>query len=170
MNEKPAMHEKIAALLLHSSGKERSVSDINDLISRNPKDIIDRLYSVLSVLDSKANGLLRINSLFVAGGIAVKTFSLNDVGLMASIFGLFSLFLLTVSCATCMSIVRIEWHFLEKAVIKEGIMNFEEEIRALSKVATARTKSYIRAWWLSGVGLSIFVVAFVFYLFPELVR
>ncbi|MBF0167039.1 MAG: hypothetical protein HQL45_05360 [Alphaproteobacteria bacterium] len=165
MNEKLSMRDRIAALLMGPEAGSASSGSIDEYVRKHPKEIIDRLYGILNVLDSKANGLLRINSLFIAAGVAIKTFSLKDVGLIPSLCGLISLLFLVISCVMCMSIVRIKWHFLDKVVEKDGSFDFKREVEELSGVAVERTKSYIGAWWLSVLGLSIFVAALMIFLY-----
>jgi len=112
------------------------------------KDVVNQLYFILNVLDSKANGLLRFNSLFMtilialltwvrAGGapnlLAYQWLAYTDLGLAL------------VSSLFCLVIMKVNWKFLGH--IKADGTGIDEEIRRLGNVIDDRTRYYWIAWW-----------------------
>lgn len=129
------------------------------------KPVIDTFYAILNALDSKANGLLRINSLFIsillAAGSALKTIGKLPPNYIQW-FAVLSFVSLVTSCAFCLSIMRIKWRFLGKARrLPDGGYDFTAELNALSQVVSDRTTHYNAAWWLTIAGLLLFLLAFV---------
>lgn len=135
--------------------------------------IIDKLYPILTTLDAKANGLLRVNSLFLtiviafvgwaksAGQSAVAAHSIRYI------ISYVTIALLGLSAFLCMIVVRVSWQFLGKVnpkdtsttdtsltgVSGETTYSFKAEIAALAKAASRRTTYYQMAWWLTLIGL-----------------
>lgn len=120
--------------------------------------LLERLYSLLGVLDSKANGLLQVNSMFIAlisllgvlgttGQGATAPTPLHTT--VAEAIAAVTLLLFLVSSVLCMLIVRVNWgfyHHVGKLVGANAHQAFKAEILKLAQVADSRTIAYIRAW------------------------
>ena len=116
------------------------------------KEIIKWLYDALSILDGKANGLLRVNGFFLAllaGTLAFFRFIREDsqkvwlpkvhffdlivyIGVTALLF--------LCSSMVCIWVVRVSWRILGKVTLAEARnSNFSREINALSHAVNDRT-------------------------------
>ena len=133
------------------------------------KDIINQLYFILNVLDSKANGLLRFNSLFLTILVALLTWmrtggvpTLQPYQWIAYT----DLVLALVSSLFCLTIMKVNWKFLGH--IRADGAGIDEEIRRLGNVIDDRTHFYWLAWWgtmiaillpaLTGVGVELHAI------------
>ena len=113
-----------------------------------PADVIDRLYGILTILDGKANGLLRFNSLFLTLLVFFLGWSHGTGGFpqQLSRFELLAYIdtgILLASSGFCLLIVRVKWKFL--GYVTNG--NFETEINRLGNVVDDRTHYFWLAWW-----------------------
>jgi hypothetical protein len=119
------------------------------------------IYKSLDVLDAKANGLLRFNSVIMA----IITLVLNQQLSVAKLGGIgvflliVSLSLMAASCFFCFHVIRLDWNILEKAGSK-GSYDFKLEINSLIRIVTKRTKNFTSAWTASLAALVLAVVAF----------
>lgn len=124
--------------------------------------IIDKLYQILTTLDAKANGLLRVNSLFLTILIALVGWAKSGRSSVAPGWYLASYIDiggLGISAFLCMFVVMVSWKFLGKAekTTKNGetTYTFKEEIDALAGAAMRRTACYQTAWLLTLIGLVV---------------
>jgi len=112
---------------------------------------IDRFYQILTVLDTKATGLLTIDALVAAILLGVLALSpTNTVKIYVPDCAIwYALAAIILSAFLCMLIVRISWAFLGKVNEKD----FKTEIECLARVAHDRTWFYRCAWWLVLFGI-----------------
>jgi hypothetical protein len=131
------------------------------------KDDLDRLYGILSILDTKATGLLTVNTLMLAA-LAIL---LNSPGTLREIAGIvgspmlrwldepvipIQLALSAVSSALCLLVVSITWRFLKNMPQKATDTSaFERELHHLANVINDRTLYYMLAWWLTFVAMAL---------------
>jgi hypothetical protein len=133
------------------------------------KGAIDNLYAILTILDTKAAGLLAVNSIFMALLAVFLGQSLQSnywiVGWQQPA-ALIAFFLFVESSFLCMFVVRVEWKFLGKVVLgnKDSAQfvpaEFWPEIIALEDATVRRTGRFEWAWGLSCAGL-LFVMMVV---------
>src|SRR4029077_1840629 len=112
------------------------------------------LYSVLNILDSKANGLLRVNSLFITllvffWGAARATGNPLKISPDQASTAVLGLILVMVSTIFCFMIVRVNWKFLGHVRKEGGAYNFANEVKRLAKVVDDRTHFYWIGWLLT---------------------
>src|SRR5258705_10967214 len=94
---------------------------IRSLLSKDPasvaaREIIDRLYGILTTLDAKANGLLRVNSLFLAILVFFLGWARSPTGFPTFLTmyvdaAYVDTFLLVLSSLLCLWIVKVSWAF-----------------------------------------------------------
>ena len=148
-----------------ADGDSRLTAAIRTLVQTPEVDrnVLDRLYAILTTLDAKANGLLRLNSLFLTVLVFLLGWSqspntsfppqLRDyIGV-----AIFDVVLLMASSLACLWIVRVSWRFLG-STNQSGTLDIAKELASLGKVAENRTHYYWVAWW----------GTFVAYLLPAL--
>jgi hypothetical protein len=120
--------------------------------------VIAQLYPILTTLDGKANGLLRVNSLFLTVVLAIFgwiRFGTSGVSFQPILYPLAAVVLATlgVSSLFCMWIVKVSWPFLGRASKNEtGGYAFDKEIASLARAANWRTVYYRVAWFLALIG------------------
>lgn len=130
-----------------------SITKIKALLGASAaKDIIDRLYSNLTILDSKANGLLRVNSFFLTILLAFLGWlhanpQLKNKETYTTVAQI-DLVVIIFSCVLCLGIVRISWRFLGqvRAAGDRGY-DFDDETKRLANTVDDRTHFYWLAWW-----------------------
>jgi hypothetical protein len=132
------------------------IKQLVDDKSKAQKETISWLYSALTILDAKANGLMRVNSLFITlltaflGAARLENNPLNithdQVG--TAVFGMAFLILSTI---LCFMIVRVNWRFLSHVVKPQwqDAYNFENEAKRLANVVDNRTHYYFMGWFLT---------------------
>lgn len=126
---------------------------------------LELTYSILSVIDSKASALLRFNAFILAAGTFVSRPSIANPGkFTVSEWVAAALILTIVSMILCLSVVMIEWPFLDRIEVtidpnkpNEPKPSFKKELESLSEVAGRRTAVYRFAWLLSF--LSVIAIA-----------
>lgn len=134
--------------------------------STEPKETINALYAILNIIDSKANGLLVVNSVFmsmitIALEISKSHHVVNTFPKCTMALAVSSLALLALSSALCLIILQIKWSFLENVTITdEDAIGTKEEEEALAGAIVDRTRCYGTAWVLTVAGLLILVLAF----------
>ena len=127
------------------------------------KDVINWIYAGLNVLDAKANGLLRINALFITVLIAMLGLRKSDghglIVLQNSYVTLaqIDVAIFVISSFFCLMIVRIKWKFLAKVRKTTDGYTFADEITVLANILDDRTHLYFLAWYgtVSGILLSV---------------
>ena len=109
------------------------------------KRSLDQLYAYLTILDSKATGLLTVNTVFIA--ILLVFFDKGDEianqwqiphpkGLLK-----LQLLLLCVSALLCLLVVRVSWEFLAKVpTAPANESDFDRELARLANVIFDRTR------------------------------
>jgi hypothetical protein len=120
------------------------------------KVFLDRLYSILNILDAKANGLLRVNSLFLTMLIFFIGWSHAPSGFPEYLQAMVPLayidtLLLVVSSVLCLLVVAVKWKFLGYVIAED----FSKEVQELAKVVDDRTHFFLLAW--SGTMLTMFL-------------
>jgi hypothetical protein len=120
-------------------------------------DVVEKLYGILDIMDSKASGLLTLNSFFIA---LVTTFlglatSPDNNPIKAALpnyfvpLAEFDLTLLAVSSIICLFVVRVTWRFLGHVTFDPVARKYDFgiELRRLAIVVDDRTRYYWIAWW-----------------------
>jgi hypothetical protein len=136
-------------------GKDRG-ADLNDKLEAliadvNAKARVDMLYQILTVLDSKATGLLTVDALLGAILVGVLALPSNyPIKQHVQDWGIWTSLILTLlSAFLCLLVVRVRWSFLGRVNGKD----FRDEIKWLANVVYDRTHYYWWAWWLALFGL-----------------
>jgi hypothetical protein len=121
---------------------------IKALEGDKPKDIIDRFYTCLDVIDGKATGLLTVNSILAAYFVAILAMPdaiRNEIKNIASweksaviIVLIGQLGILVISSILCIKIVKISWPFLFHVVGS----NYDIEYKKLEEVVHSRAQNY----------------------------
>lgn len=118
------------------------------------KNVLDRLYGFLNVLDGKANGLLALNGILLAALVVLLSSEVKSIrrifpvgeSFFVSIM-IFAFLGLLVSLLRCLQIVNIKWKFLQ--YMREGKTGIDEELRTLAQEVDRRTDIYKQAWHLT---------------------
>jgi len=129
--------------------------------SDTPK-IIEGMYAILTTLDSKASGLLRVNSIFIAVLTVFLGWLINrnpppNVPSFWRVITYSDLGLFILSSFLCLWIVRVSWSFYGKAVLDKGTYTFDSELEPLARTTIRRTFYYRVAWFLTFAALLVFV-------------
>jgi hypothetical protein len=131
----------------------------------------DRLYGLLSTLDSKTSVLLRFNAIVVAALaylVVVRStdpFTGADAAIKAAglLIGHASLLASVVSCGFAFPVINVEWEFFGGRIdrVADGEPGFDDAALArLGQLVARRTRLYARAWQLAvagGTGFAILV-------------
>jgi hypothetical protein len=121
------------------------------------RETLDRLYAILSILDTKATGLLTVNAFL----IAVLVVFLNELDKISRVIGIeiparileWQMVLLGFSAFLCLLVVRVTWKFMgyvPKRPTDEAA--FDDELRRLANVVYDRTLFYWLAWFFALIG------------------
>jgi hypothetical protein len=134
--------------------------------TRNASDVVDWLYSVLTILDSKASALMTVNSVLIAvAALLLSMFDKPD-NTALSPCAFYALLTIASFCAlsifVCLLVVDVRWSFLGKVDIdtNDGTIECHREISALDSAMMCRQSMYRLAWALSLVASIIFVAVF----------
>jgi hypothetical protein len=129
----------------------------------SPTQAIEWLYGVLSILDSKASALMRLNGVMLAAAAFLLNFrGPTDVRIPVSLRLILSIAVLSsFSIALCLLVVSVDWRFLGLVRQTEREFDFTDEIANLQRVSLFRQGVYRLAWWLSFVATGMFVYTFV---------
>jgi hypothetical protein len=124
------------------------------------KDYLTRLYSILTILDGKANGLLRVNSLFLTMLIFFIGWSNAPTGFPTRLadyvpLAYINAFLLVGSSVLCLLVVSVSWKFLGHANQIKDRYSFDTELARLANVVDDRTHYYWIAWLFTLIALLI---------------
>jgi hypothetical protein len=133
---------------------------------QNPSDkqIIEWLYGVLTVLDSKAGALLAFDGLLLAAAslmydkMSEKVPWLRTPSLLLILVTLFAALL-------CLFVAQVSYHFLGKITL--GVNN-DPEIETLGKAAECRTRILWVAWRASVFAVCSFIAIVIGVLFKTL--
>jgi hypothetical protein len=118
------------------------------------KDILAQFYGILSILDTKATGLLTVNTLFGAILLALIADHGTLIGSLHlavdTTFIAGQLLATGLSSVLCLLIIRVTWQFLESVPrAPKQPEDFEAEVKRLATVIDDRTHFYWIAWWLA---------------------
>jgi hypothetical protein len=138
---------------------EKLIDKLKALRTDSHRESVKELYDLLTILDSKATGLLTVDALVVAILLGVLSSSkpyLPGWGIWIS------LCLTMCSALLCLLIVNLPWGFLGQ-VYRDASNNlsFNEEVRCLANVVHDRTWFYCSAWKLAFLGITcapVFVI------------
>jgi len=127
------------------------VKALQGLKRKHNLECLDQFYVYLTILDSKATGLLTVNALFIAilvvflaSGESIAErwqirFSREVVELQLILVGL--------SALLCLLVMRVSWSFLAKVpTAPTESAHFEDELTRLANVIDDRTHYYWIAW------------------------
>lgn len=122
------------------------------------------LYFILTTLDSKASGLLRVNSIFIAvlavllGWLFNKNSPAHNVPHFWYLVTYGDGIVFVASSLLCLGVVRVSWSFFGKATRIGKKYTFDVELDPLAKTVVRRTVCYRLAWYLTLIALLSFVV------------
>jgi hypothetical protein len=131
----------------------------------------DRLYGMLSTLDSKTSVLLRFNAIVVAALAYLVVVASSDpfagasvtVKVLGKFIGHVSLLASVVSCGFAFPVINVEWEFFGKRLdrVAEGAADFDDAaLQRVGNLVARRTGLYSWAWRLAvagGTGFAILV-------------
>ena len=131
----------------------------------------DRLYGMLSTLDSKVSVLLRFNAIVVAALAYVVVVRASDpfvtanatVKLLGLIVGHASLLASVLSCGFAFPVINVEWEFFGGRLdrLADGEPDFDDAaLQRAGDLVERRTRLYSRAWQFAvagGTGFAILV-------------
>lgn len=130
--------------------------------------VLDWLYSLLAVLDTKASALMRLNGVMLATAAFVLRPEYNSLASMKFLVA-FSALGSTVSIGCCLLVASVDWRFLglvKKTNSSEGEeLDFAEEFFHLQKVADFRQSCFRLAWVLSFLATIAFLIVIVVFFY-----
>jgi hypothetical protein len=130
------------------------------------KEVVDWLYAVLTVLDTKASALMRLNGVMIAaaafllglfgrqGGTILSTEYWDAIAIILCAL----LSALSIGC--CLIVVAVSWRFLGKVKEDNGQYDFKDELLELDRARRKRQFMYRSAWWVSLAAATLFLVEF----------
>jgi len=136
----------------------QKLTNLGELWNDPAVQALDRAYAILTILDSKAGGLMAVNAFLGAfQALSIEkyrsmaaTACVRDIALGMS-FGL--VVLLIISASLCFFVVRVEWDFLHHMKKEKTGESCKAELAHLSKAIVVRTRRYRGAWWITFVCL-----------------
>ncbi len=137
----------------------------------------DRLYDLLSTLDSKTSVLLRFNAIVVAALAYVTVVRgvdplMGNNAMMATAAGWIghaSLAVSAISCGLAFPVINVEWKFMGgrlESVAGGPLALDDAALRRLAALVVRRTLLYSWAWRLAvagGVGFAVLVALAIFH-------
>ncbi len=131
----------------------------------------DRLYGMLSTLDSKTSALLRFNAIVVAALAYLVVVASSDpfagasvtVKVLGKFIGHVSLLASVMSCGFAFPVINVEWEFFGKRLDRAAAATADFDDAALQRagdLVARRTGLYSWAWKLAvagGTGFAILV-------------
>lgn len=138
---------------------------------RNREQAVKWLYELLSVLDSKASALMRLNGVMLAAAaflLSTTDAGAPDVHLMdvSRVVILWIAALSAVSIGLCLLVVSVDWPFLGLVREISGELDFTDEVNNLQRVSQIRQGLYRSAWIVSFIASVLFVYAFITQIIP----
>ncbi|SDZ71401.1 hypothetical protein SAMN05518854_117133 [Variovorax sp. YR266] len=136
----------------------KGTAESKDLI---PSEVVAWIYGILTMLDTKASALMRLNGVLIAAATFLlaqfaSPHSLMLGGRVQAVLVVVAALLSAISITLCLFVVNVGWPFLGKAEISGATVKFSEEICALSKTMNRRQLCYRSAWWVSLVASGCF--------------
>ena len=134
-----------------------------------PKGVLGQFYDDLTTLDSKASGLLTIDTLFIAILLAYPSLHIvsepKGHSKIATLIGI-QLGLTVISAFLCMLIVRVAWRFYRWVPdAPTQASHFDDEIQRIANAIDDRTHFYQLAWFLT---LIAFVMTLAWWSYPAM--
>lgn len=126
---------------------------------------LEWLYQLLSILDSKASALMRLNGVMLAAAAFMLNPQYQSLTLVKSVVAL-SATGSTLSIVCCLLVVSVDWPFLSLVSEKnnhrgEKELDFSAEFFHLQSVADFRQKLYRAGWTVSLISAFAFMLAIV---------
>lgn len=126
----------------------------------NHAQVIDWLYGALTILDSKASGLLSVNSILAAvamGFLTVTQWSPDSPGHLRPYEDMAKLELLLFigSSFLCLAIIRVKWGFLGRLKRSNDGYDLAGAATSLARTMEHRTRFYWLAWLLTLCGFAL---------------
>jgi hypothetical protein len=120
--------------------------------------LVDRLYTELTVMDTKAGALTQASSvlLFVASFPLVAQTGFDPAGTPFRLI-LFSFMVLFFAVLLCLSVVFLHWFQFEKPIGQAS----DDELIELIKIRNGRTRRYRMAWILTFVGAFLIAAGYI---------
>jgi hypothetical protein len=148
------------------------IEELHKSANQSNREVIAWFYSALTILDAKANSLLRVNSLFIAvlvffwGAARTEGNPLNiTIDQVAT--AVLALVVVMVSTIFCFMIVRVNWRFLGRVKESNVGYDFKSEAKRLANVVDNRTHYYVIGWFLT---LTVVILPFLLWFrFPALI-
>jgi hypothetical protein len=131
---------------------------LDQFANTDAKKRIEAIYAVLTVLDSKASALMRLDGVMLAAGLF--GISANLYRAKSWEFGIIALSSV-VSMMLCLAVVAVDWKFLEYVTGRAPLYNFEREIESLRKVRWLRELCYRWAWFFAVVASWGFLIVLI---------
>lgn len=133
---------------------------------------LDWLYQLLSILDSKASALMRLNGVMLAAAAFMLQPEYHVLGIIKLLVAI-SATGSTLSIACCLSVVSVDWPFLSHVSEKttaggDKVFDFSNEFHLLQQVADFRQKLYMTGWKMSFAATVMFLVAIVLFFLSQL--
>lgn len=133
---------------------------------------LEWLYQLLSILDSKASALMRLNGVMLAAAAFMLHPEYHALGVIKVLVAL-SATGSTLSIACCLWVVSVDWPFLSQVEEKttsggDKIFDFSGEFYLLQQVADFRQKLYMTGWRASFVATGAFLLAIILFFLSQL--
>jgi hypothetical protein len=123
------------------------------------KERIDWLYSILTILDTKAAALLSFDALILAAASLMYD-KMSDV-LFAKWLSLLLIVVSLLAAILSLIVAKMSYSFLGKIIV--GDLNNTREINSLEEVTEFRTRMLVSAWWLSMISVCVFIAVVIVY-------
>jgi hypothetical protein len=145
-------------------GPDRGAELINKITAaqrvNEVNDKLVQLYTILTILDTKATGLLTVNAFLIAALVAFLASAdqikealgfLPPRGILRA-----QLVALSISAFLCLLVVRVTWKFMWYVPETASVAaDFDGELRRLANVIDDRTHYYWVAWLFALVGIAL---------------
>lgn len=129
------------------------------------KKAVDWVYFVLTVLDTKASALMRLNGVLIAAAAFLLAQYTIDGTLMINTWWhpliiVCAALLSSVSITLCLFVVSVSWNFLGKVEI-DNEDSFTQEVKSLVVTMKRRQCVYRIAWAISFLASVLFLVELI---------
>ena len=143
-------------------GALAKITDLHKDANKSSREVITWFYGALTILDAKANSLLRVNSLFItvlvffwgASRAEGNPLRITHDQIATAVL---ALIIVMISTIFCFMIVRVNWRFLGQVVkVRLAIegqereaYDFQSEAKRLANIVDNRTHYYWIGWLLT---------------------